>query len=387
MTSPAEQSRNKWAVPTKPEAADKRSSQKRHDTTPAAGGDKAPASRSLLVTRCAAEIEPEVIEWIWPGRIAKGKLGVIAGQPGLGKSFIMQDVAARITRGAAWPDGSGNAPLGSVLIAASEDGIADTIVPRLLRLGADMSKVFFIDGWRHEDHPPDDVGRFVIGDPVSMEAITNHVHDHPDTKLVVLDAADSFLPDGIKTNESAEVRPVLDALTKFTERLGVTVEMVRHFRKEGAASAVNLISGSGAWAQVPRFGMGLIKDDDDETGETRTLVSLKMNIERRPPNLSMTIVDGRVAWSVAADQRDADSLVTPKAARPDDTKVASAAAFLDQLIPAANTVDAAWVFAEGVKAGFPDEKLLQRAAHRLGIQIGVRPKGWKLGEPYLWVRP
>ena len=84
----------------------------------------------LLICRCASEIEPEQVEWLWPGRIAIGKHTCIAGEPGTGKSQLATYIAAQISMGDPWPCDEGAAPQGSVLVLSAEDGERDTIVPR-----------------------------------------------------------------------------------------------------------------------------------------------------------------------------------------------------------------------------------------------------------------
>ena len=75
-----------------------------------------------------AEVEPEPIRWLWPGRIALGKLTLLAGDPGLGKSLITIDLAARVSTGAAWPDTPSEPnPTGGVVLLSAEDDLADTI--------------------------------------------------------------------------------------------------------------------------------------------------------------------------------------------------------------------------------------------------------------------
>src|SRR5437764_14538279 len=87
---------------------------------------------SALISRCAADITPEPVQWLWPGRIAIGKQTLIAGEAGLGKSQIGIAVAAAVTTGGPWPCGEGRAPLGNVIGLSPEDDPADTTVPRLL---------------------------------------------------------------------------------------------------------------------------------------------------------------------------------------------------------------------------------------------------------------
>ncbi|MFO8013675.1 MAG: AAA family ATPase [Phycisphaerae bacterium] len=90
---------------------------------------------------CMADVEPEEVRWLWPERIALGKPTILVGDPGLGKSFITLDLAARVTTGAAWPDGApGGEPGGGVILSA-EDGLADTIRPRLDAAGADVTRI------------------------------------------------------------------------------------------------------------------------------------------------------------------------------------------------------------------------------------------------------
>ena len=106
---------------------------------------------SALVSRCAAEITPEKIEWLWPGRLARGKHTCIAGEPGTGKSQLTIAVVAAVTTGGEWPCGEGQAPLGNVIILSAEDGAADTIIPRLLAAGADLSRVHVVSAVRNPD--------------------------------------------------------------------------------------------------------------------------------------------------------------------------------------------------------------------------------------------
>src|SRR5262245_27064403 len=80
-----------------------------------------------LIAQCAAEILPEPVEWLWPGRVAIGKQTLIAGEPGLGKSQIAIAMAAAVTTGGDWPCGEGHAPLGNVIVLQAEDGLADTV--------------------------------------------------------------------------------------------------------------------------------------------------------------------------------------------------------------------------------------------------------------------
>src|SRR5262249_41893939 len=88
----------------------------------------------------AAVVTPEPVEWLWPGRLALGKLTLIAGEAGLGKSQLSIAMVASITTGGEWPCREGRAPQGSAVILSAEDGAADTVVPRLMAAGADRGR-------------------------------------------------------------------------------------------------------------------------------------------------------------------------------------------------------------------------------------------------------
>ena len=103
-----------------------------HNNNKAANGNgKSNAGKNIpaLISRRAASITPEKVDWLWAGRIARGKHTCIAGEPGTGKSQLSINITAVITTSGGWPCGEGWAPLGNVIILCAEDSAADTIVP------------------------------------------------------------------------------------------------------------------------------------------------------------------------------------------------------------------------------------------------------------------
>jgi len=99
---------------------------------------------AVLIARRASDIKIVPVSWLWPGRIALGKLSLIAGEPGLGKSQVSLAMAAAVTTGGSWPCREGGAPKGNVIILAAEDGAADTLVPRLKAADADLERVSIV---------------------------------------------------------------------------------------------------------------------------------------------------------------------------------------------------------------------------------------------------
>jgi putative DNA primase/helicase len=104
--------------------------------------------QTRLVIKCAADIEPEKVEWVWFERLARGKCVLIAGEGGLGKSMLLSWIAATVSQGGEWPCNEGHSPRGSVIILSAEDDAGDTIVPRLMAAKADRTKVHIVSAVR-----------------------------------------------------------------------------------------------------------------------------------------------------------------------------------------------------------------------------------------------
>jgi hypothetical protein len=113
---------------------------------PAIAADIIPlaVAKRHLISHRASDIKPERLEWVWPGRIARGKAALLGGPPGLGKSQVTANIAATVSTGGRWPCDEGSAPQGDVIILSAKDRMADTIVPRLIAAEADTSRVHIV---------------------------------------------------------------------------------------------------------------------------------------------------------------------------------------------------------------------------------------------------
>jgi hypothetical protein len=102
-----------------------------------------------IMTRLS-DVASEAVDWVWQRRFARGKLTLVAGEPGTGKSTALTDLMARVSQGTAWPDG-GYAPRGTVLLLSAEDGLGDTIRPKFDACGGDASRVHVLIAVRQID--------------------------------------------------------------------------------------------------------------------------------------------------------------------------------------------------------------------------------------------
>jgi putative DNA primase/helicase len=222
--------------------------------------DRGRSSRSTLLTTTAADVVPEKIEWVWPKRIARGKHTTIAGDPGAGKSQVMISIIATVTTGGDFPCGEGKAPVGNVVIFAAEDGVADTIVPRLLAAGADLTRVHVVTAVR------DGSGTRMFNLQVDLEALAEKIRTVGNVVLVCIDPISSYLGK-VDSHKNAELRAVLEPVGRMAERTGVAVLSITHFSKgaPGASKkALYRFIGSIAFTAAPRAAFVVLEDPDDK---------------------------------------------------------------------------------------------------------------------------
>jgi hypothetical protein len=215
----------------------------------------------------------EGLNWLWPGRIAVGKLCVIAGDPGLGKSLLSLDIAAHASRGAPWPDESGFAPVTSVLLLSAEDDYVDTIRPRLVAAEADLDRVFAVTGVVSGSGEAETERMLDI--VLDLERLQAAIEEVPPPRLLVVDPISSFLGSACE-NSNAEIRSLLQPVTKLAKETSTAIVLISHLRKS-EGSNLHRIIGSIAFAAIARSAF-LVQPVTSTGGRDRRLVPVKNNL-------------------------------------------------------------------------------------------------------------
>lgn len=323
-------------------------------------------------------VRPEAIRWLWAGRLAFGKLTMLSGDPGLGKSFITIDLAARASTGRPWPDGSSGRDPINVLIIAAEDGLGDTVRPRLDALGGDPSRVHVMTGTRR--------GRVESGPQLAdVEAIERALTD-TGARLLVIDPVSSYLGE-TDSHKDADVRGLLTPLLTMAARLDCAVLGVMHLTKDGGKSALYRSSGSIAFVGLGR--VALMVTSDRENPDRRVLASSKINIAKMPDALAYTLKDGVLQWEdqpVAGFDLDAHLAAASSSGARDNGEQTDAERIIAELLDD----DSAWpVAAKTVEQLAKDHgvnyRTLQRAAGTRRIRI--QRLGFGPGSRVVWHRP
>lgn len=239
---------------------------------------------------CLADIKPEVVRWLWPPYIAKGKMTILGGTPGLGKTHAAIDIAAHVSTGTAFPGGF-KPDEGHILILTGEDGLADTIRPRLDAAGADVSNVHAIRGRR--DAKTGEVLPISLGETVDeLERVLNMT----EADLLIVDPLNAFLP-RVDTHRDADVRVVLSPIAAMLERTGCAGLFIHHLNKDSKTfDPTARLSGSIAFGAAARSICLVTADPDDETGERRLFIHAKSNLKRLGPSFGFTIDDDGIEW-------------------------------------------------------------------------------------------
>lgn len=325
-----------------------------------------------------ADVEAEDVAWLWPGRVPLGKLTMVEGDPGVGKSTLALDLAARLSVGAPMPDGAApevDGPRGTVLLTA-EDGLGDTVRPRLDAAGGDPDRVARLATVPGEDGPRiptvEDVG-----------AIRRAV-DEMDAALVVVDPLTAFVGHGVNAHRDADIRRALAPLADLADDARAAVVAIRHLNKSGSSNPLYRGGGSIAFIAAARSGLLAARDPADPDGPCGVLAATKANLAPRPPALAYRLEAAendhpRVQWEGETDHRAADLLDRPD---PDErTARDEAAAFLRvELSRGPRPVTE-------LKAAAKDAGLSWRTVERAKKEMGVEARKRGFAGPWCWELP
>lgn len=320
------------------------------------------APAPVIVTM--ADVDPREVEWLWPDRFPLGAVSLLCGKPGEGKSFLTLDVAARISTGSPWPDGTA-CPSGDVLLMTSEDDPAATIRPRLDSHYADARRVHLLNVMKYRDSGGSE--RESLLSLEDHDVIETALQRLPRTKLVIIDPIGSFI--GAKTDSyrDNEVRGQLAPIAKLAERYGVAVVVVAHRRKSGASSADDTVMGSRAFSGLARAVWHLQRDPQDQT--RRLLLGGKTNLSGEVDGLAFSIggAPPSIRWERDPVKLRADDIVGFESGggAGDHSAVGDAVDLLREELHH-GPVPSGDIFALAKKEGVT-RATLRRASQRLGI--------------------
>lgn len=314
---------------------------------------------------CMNDIETKPITWLWPDRIACGKITVIAGNPGLGKSLIIASFSAIVSSGLSWPACQALSMPGDVILLSAEDDPADTIKPRLIAAGANVKRCHILSSIKTPEHLgktnkrsfdlTKDVGRL-------REVIRNNGN----VKLVVIDPISAYLGT-TDSHNNADIRSTLSPLSEMASSCNVAIILVTHLNKSSNHEPIGRIIGSIGMIAAARAGYIVSKDENDPN--IRYFLPVKNNLgddndafayHIENSDINSEIIVPKVMWH--HDPLDACKILNPEK----KTQTNGAKAFLVDLL-GEGSKPAKEIFEAAESIGY-SKASIQRATTSLGIK-------------------
>ncbi len=360
-------------------------SERSHRTEERAAKTRCDGSVHLI---CASQIKPEPVSWIWDGYIAEGKVHIIAGPPGHGKTTLLLALLATLTIGGRWPDGTW-AKAGDVAIWSGEDDPADTLIPRLLSCGADITRVYFISGETES-------GEKRSFDPATDIPLLRKSIGEKNIKMLVIDPIVSAV--GGDSHKNAETRRSLQPIVDLASDMRCAVYGVTHFTKGTMGrDPVERVTGSLAFGALTRVVTVAMKlpDNGNHPPGARLFARAKSNISPDGGGLyyflQVVEVPGheglfntQVLWGDSVKGTAKELIAKAEMMGSDQNITGDAVVWLKDVL-AEGPVSASDVLKAGKKMGY-SKTTLHRAKSHLGIKstkVGFATGwGWFLPEEY-----
>jgi putative DNA primase/helicase len=336
---------------------------------------------------CAADIKPEPISWTWHGWIAGGKVHIIAGPAGHGKSTVAFSLGATITIGGLWPDGT-KADVGEIVIWSGEDHAADTIVPRLIACGADLRRVHIIRGVfegkkKRSFDPAKDIA-----------LLRESIAERP-VKMLIIDPIVSAVSGD--SHKNAEVRRALQPVVDLAAETGCAVYGITHFTKGTAGrDPVDRVTGSLAFGALTRIVTVALKmpEEGSHPPGSRLFARAKSNIgpdgggfyyrlEEREISDCPGLFNTCVTWGESVDGSARYLLSQAETDDESQSILGEAVAWLSDTLKY-GPVAAGDIHREAQKQGF-SRTTLWRAKDRLGVK--ATKHGFGKGASWGWSLP
>jgi len=213
------------------------------------------------------DIEPRKVDWLWPEKLARGRISLIAGDPGIGKSWLSLDIASIVSRGGQWPDGTSCDP-GRVILINCEDDFKDTVRPRLDLLGANLENIYELEGYEEQGY----IHQVTFEDfDIFEQVIDSHM-----PSLIIVDPVSAYFGQNTDNYRDTSVRNALRPLAEMIMENGVALLLVAHLNKSIDQQGLYRVSGSIQFSGAARTTY-LVTIDPKEP-ERRLMVCAKNNL-------------------------------------------------------------------------------------------------------------
>ena len=263
-----------------------------------------------------SEVEETVVQWLWYPFIPFGKVTLIQGNPGKGKTWLAMAIAAYCTNGKELPNALPIEPF-NVLYQTAEDGIADTIKPRLAKCGADMTRVRFINEEEKQLSMTDD--------RIEKAIRQNNV------RLMIMDPIQAYLGANVDMNRANEIRPLFRHLSTIAERTGCAIVLIGHLNKSSGSQSDYRSLGSIDIAAAVRSILFVEKVEKEKEQDIRVVYQQKDSLAKKENPVAFSLGEEGLTWLGEYDISIED-LLMGKAGTKKETKLEKAQKLILELL-------------------------------------------------------
>lgn len=340
--------------------------------------------KSQTIIERLSDIPPVSFSWLWPGRIAFGKLTLIVGDPNVGKSLLFATIAATASTGHDWPVDKTPSPVVDVILLSAEDDAADTIRPRLDAVGADCKRIHILQCVRHVN-PDGSPAQHMFSLKHDLAALEETLSSLPECKLVMIDPISAYLDD-TDSHRNAAIRGLLAPLSALAAKRKIAVVVIDHLNKNSRESNM-LYRPGGSLAFVAAARAAYLVTLDKENRDRRLFIPIKNNIAKETTGLAYVVVTAEngapiIAWEPEPLERTAyEALAVREQTLEQTTATDEAIEFLKALL-SKGPVGAREATKNAKQVGITD-KPLRDARKKLGI-VAKKPTftgGWEWDYP------
>ena len=239
-----------------------------------------PPSSNTIVLRRMTDVKAESVTWLWEPYIAIGKLTLLEGDPGIGKSWITLAIATAISLGKGLPGQASMEPC-SVILASAEDGLGETIRPRLDTMKADIDRIHAIDG-------------AVTFNDAGFKLIESYIIEVKPA-LLIIDPLVAYLAAGMDFHRANQTRPVMARLARLAEKYQLAILPVRHLAKGGKNKAIYRGIGSIDFTAACRS--VLLAGCDAQGNQDMAIVHIKSNLARKGHSHGYQLNNDGFCWT------------------------------------------------------------------------------------------
>ncbi len=324
------------------------------------------------ILKCLADVEPEEVRWLWKYRIPKGKITILDGDPGLGKSWCSLAIASAITTGTPLP-GDGNSERrepGTVLLLTAEDGLADTISNRLEGMDVDQSRIFALEAVTEKGGGE---RQYSLTD--DLDSIEHALQKHK-CSLVIIDPLNAYLGASLDTHRDAALRSVLMPVKRMAESNDVAILCIRHLTKSSKDKAI--YRGLGSIGGTAAARVVLMMGEHPTEKDQRIIACIKNNLSAKPLAVAFEVIEDKFRW-VGETSVDPDVVTGGQRSSGDFSSLDEAKSFLLEVL---------WEEALSAKEVYEQAKELsiaKRTLDRARAELGIKSVKKGAGTDGYWI--